>query len=222
MRPLALVLLTACAGSPKRGPVPTDVDNNLVGARDDNAPPEPPAPATPPPTSPTEPAPATPANVNCDKVLRTGNDKHDKGDFAGALESYKTALGACGDYSVHTEMGITLAAMNNFDEAAVHYIAELRGTPAPATFVNLMDIMLKLSLERRKELATIATTPETALRVPEAAYENTWVGHFACIDGRGKPKKGQPRRAGQLDVITYTCPDGVEHQAYFDFSSPRR
>lgn len=214
-------LLAACGGAAKRsGPVPNDLDDDLVHPRE-------PSESTAAGTAPTSatatpPADTAPSKDDCDALIRAGTAKHDKGDFAGAVESYQAALPHCErTYAVHTEMGNTLAALGKIDDAAAHYIAELRGRPVPATFANLLDILPKLSPDRRMELATIATTREAPLRVPDIAYEYTWVGHFACTDGRGKPKKqALINVAGkQLDAMSYTCPDQSEREAFFDFSA---
>ena len=162
-------------------------------------------------------------SADCEAIRADAAAQRDAGNPAAAIAIYERGLAACGTgHGFHNELGAALASQGKVDEAAKHYIAELRDPhTAPQTFANLLTIYDRLSADRKAEIATFGTTDDAPIRVPEIRGEYAWVAHFACIGGEGKVS-GQAlvsaKAGGQLDELMFDCPDGKEHHAYFDFS----
>jgi hypothetical protein len=160
---------------------------------------------------------------DCDAMRKSGIAAHDAGKFELAIAQYREGLAACGEgHGFHNELGFSLATQGQNDAAAVEYLAELRGPKPPTTtFGNLFLILGKLSPGRRTEIATLGTTEDAPIRVPEISMEYGWVEKAACPNGAGKASTQAliNTKHGQLDALMFTCPgDSTEHRAYFDFS----
>lgn len=121
----------------------------------------------------------------------------------------------------HDARGADLAKQGKLDEAAAEYIAELQlATTKPTVFEHLDAIYKQLPAARRTEIAKLGQSSDTPIKVPEIGFEYGWVAKFGCVDGEGKVGMQAlvSGKRGQLDLLKYTCPDGSEHGAYFDFS----
>jgi hypothetical protein len=160
--------------------------------------------------------------VDCDAIRDNGIAQRTASKLDEASATFEHGLAACGTgHGFHNELGLALATRHQLDDAAKHYIAEL-GAPnaAPSTFANLNDIYDQLTPDRKAEIAALGTTESAPIKVPVIRFEYAWVDRFACPDGAGKviTQSLLATKAGLLDALSFSCPDGKTHQAYFDFS----
>jgi hypothetical protein len=190
-------------------------------------------PATP---SPATPATATPTSarasdaptgtartaVDCDAVRAEGIELRTAGKRDDAVAAFERGLAACGDgHGLHDELGFTLAGRQQLDDAAKHYIAELRAPhAAPSTFAHLNAIYDQLTSARKLEIGALGTSADAPIKVPEIRFEYGWIGWFACPGGAGKVTSQAliTNKTGQLDALAFDCPDSKDHHVYFDFS----
>jgi hypothetical protein len=163
-----------------------------------------------------------PTAADCEALRARGNEQIASGTPAAAVALLEPALATCGTgHGLHDVLGQALAAQHRLEDAAHHYITELRDPEtAPATFGHLDAIYDQLSQASKLEIAALGAAETAPIKVPEIRFEYAWVGRFACAGGAGKVglQSLVSTKTGQLDELTFECPDGKEHHAYFDFS----
>jgi hypothetical protein len=171
-------------------------------------------PAVPPPVV-EEP----PREPTCDELAHSAHGRAEHGDVDGAIADYRRGLPRCEESGFHYQLGVALAARDRIDEAAAELIAELhRAVPVEATTARLSGLLDRLSDARRTELTRLGGSKDSALRIPDPY---AWIERFPCamVTAGRVTRRGQSQvehRGRKLDVLLFTCPDGVEHMIYFE------
>ena len=185
------------------------------------------APAVPTPALEAAPAraaapPPPVAAIDCGTAVADGTALRNAGKLDEAAALLERAVARCGSgHGLHNALGVVRAQQHRVDAAAGEFIAELRDPhTVPQTFANLHEIYRQLSDARKLEIAGLGATDEAPIKVPTIRFEYAWVGTFGCPDGPGKVAQQAlvQAKSGSLDLLRFTCPDGKDREAYFDYS----
>ncbi len=164
-----------------------------------------------------------PTPAECQALLRAGARIHDEGRYDDAIATYRSGLERCGPgHRFLGEIGYSLAAKGQFDAAADAFLEEILAPgAAPTAFGNLADVLPKLSPPKLAAVVKTGATKDAPIHVPDIGGEYFWVAHIACGGAEGTVKSQAliNDRGRSLDVLRFTCPDGQEHEAFFDFSA---
>src|SRR5262249_47451676 len=136
-----------------------------------------------------------------------------------AIAVYTEGLARCGEASgLLGEIGLSLAALGRFEEAADHFIqAVVRGPEGPWALGKLAYLIRNASSETRDRIMTLGTTEDTALRVSEISDEYVWMNNVACYPASGKRVNQAllKDRDRFLDRLTFECDDRRQVVRFF-------
>lgn len=157
--------------------------------------------------------------AQCKALHTKGIELHDAGKYEEAIAAYQEGLDRCGDgFGFLGEMGLSLAALNRFDEAVDHLIQAVeKGSEGPWALGRLAYLIRVASPEGRDRIMALGTSEAGALRVLQISDEYVWMNNVPCYPSSGKRVRQTLLKDGDrfLDALTFDCGDNRQAVRYF-------
>jgi tetratricopeptide (TPR) repeat protein len=157
--------------------------------------------------------------AQCMALHAKGIELHDAGKYDEAIAVYQDGFDRCGDgFGFLGEIGLSLVALNRFDEAVDHLIRAVEsGSEGPEALTALVYLIRVASSETRDRIMALGKSEAGALRVLQTRDEYVWMNYVACYPASGKQVRQSLIKDGDrfLDRLDFDCDDKRTVFRYF-------